>query len=70
MGRRDPGSCAQEETGEMIEQCHHRQRTHSVIQPRKLFVQPNTFIVNDEVVLKEYSTTPEGVLESFIERSI
>ncbi|KAL6298245.1 aflatoxin-detoxifizyme [Sparassis latifolia] len=36
--------------------------------PRKIFVQPNTFVENDEVVLKEYPLTPAGVIESFIER--
>ena len=39
-------------------------------QPRKVFVQPNTFVENGEVVLKEYPSTPEGVIESFIERGI
>ncbi|PSR74920.1 hypothetical protein PHLCEN_2v9454 [Hermanssonia centrifuga] len=39
-------------------------------QPRKLFCQPNTFVVNGEVELKEYPLTPEGVIESFIERNI
>ncbi|KZT11356.1 aflatoxin-detoxifizyme [Laetiporus sulphureus 93-53] len=38
--------------------------------PRKIFVQPNTFIVDDEVVLKEYPLTPAGVIESFIERRL
>ncbi|KAF7792994.1 hypothetical protein EIP86_004099 [Pleurotus ostreatoroseus] len=38
--------------------------------PRKVFVQPNTFVVNGEVELKEYPLTPEGVIESFIERDI
>jgi len=38
--------------------------------PRKIFVQPNTFIQDGEVVLKEYPLTPAGVLESFIEREI
>ncbi|KAG9226318.1 hypothetical protein CCMSSC00406_0003197 [Pleurotus cornucopiae] len=38
--------------------------------PRKLFVQPNTFIVGDEVEFKEYPLTPAGVIESFIERSL
>ncbi|KAF9818936.1 hypothetical protein IEO21_02474 [Rhodonia placenta] len=38
--------------------------------PRKIFVQPNTFIDNDEVVLKEYPLTPAGVIESFIERQL
>lgn len=39
-------------------------------QPRKIFVQPNTFIENDEVVLKEYPLTIPGVIESFIERQL
>ncbi|KAI5124508.1 hypothetical protein M0805_003032 [Coniferiporia weirii] len=39
-------------------------------QPRKQFVQPNTFIVNGEVELKEYPLTPEGAIESFIERDL
>lgn len=39
-------------------------------QPRKVFVQPNTFVENGEVVLKEYPSTPEGVIESFIERGL
>lgn len=40
------------------------------VQPRKVFVQPNTFVENGEVVLKEYPSTPEGVIASFIERGI
>ncbi|EIM90016.1 aflatoxin-detoxifizyme [Stereum hirsutum FP-91666 SS1] len=39
-------------------------------QPRKIFVQPNTFIENDEVVLKEYPLTAAGAIESFIERKL
>jgi len=39
-------------------------------QPRKIFVQPNTFLVNGEVQLKEYDMTPAGAIESFIERNI
>lgn len=39
-------------------------------QPRKVFCQPNTLIVNGEVVLKEYPLTPIGVIESFIERKL
>ncbi|KAF9792408.1 aflatoxin-detoxifizyme [Thelephora terrestris] len=38
--------------------------------PRKIFIQPNTFIENDEVVLKEYPLTSAGVIESFIERKL
>ncbi|KAI0934329.1 hypothetical protein AcV5_006205 [Taiwanofungus camphoratus] len=38
--------------------------------PRKIFVQPNTFIVDGEVVLKEYPLTPAGVIESFVERQL
>ncbi|ESK93921.1 dipeptidyl peptidase iii [Moniliophthora roreri MCA 2997] len=39
-------------------------------QPRKIFMQPNTFIVNDEVQLKEYPLTTAGIIESFIERRL
>ncbi|KLO18539.1 aflatoxin-detoxifizyme [Schizopora paradoxa] len=39
-------------------------------QPRKQFVQPNTFIINDEVELREYPLTPEGAIQSFIERKL
>ncbi|KAG5652743.1 hypothetical protein H0H81_003884 [Sphagnurus paluster] len=38
--------------------------------PRKIFVQPNTEIVDGEVVLKEYPLTCAGVIESFIERKL
>ncbi|KAG6890703.1 hypothetical protein C0995_005076 [Termitomyces sp. Mi166 len=39
-------------------------------QPRKIFVQPNTQLIEGEVVLKEYPLTPAGVIESFIERKL
>ncbi|KAI9509375.1 aflatoxin-detoxifizyme [Russula earlei] len=40
--------------------------------PRKLFVQPNTFIQDGdgEVVLRDYPLTPAGVIQSFIERKV
>ncbi|PPQ66069.1 hypothetical protein CVT26_010811 [Gymnopilus dilepis] len=38
--------------------------------PRKLFVQPNTFVENDKVILKEYPLTPVGVIQSFIDRKL
>ncbi|KAF9260465.1 aflatoxin-detoxifizyme [Marasmius fiardii PR-910] len=38
--------------------------------PRKIFMQPNTFIVDDEVQLKEYPLTSAGIIESFIERKL
>lgn len=38
--------------------------------PRKIFVQPNTALVNDTVVLKEYPLTPSGVIQSFVERNL
>jgi len=38
--------------------------------PRKIFVQPNTVIVNEETQLKDYPLTPAGVIESFIERGM
>jgi len=37
---------------------------------RKLFVQPNTFVQDGEVVLKDYPLTPAGVVQSFVERKI
>jgi dipeptidyl-peptidase-3 len=33
-------------------------------------VQPNTFIKDGQVQLKDYPLTPAGVIESFIERGI
>jgi len=39
-------------------------------QPRKIFVQPNTFVKGDDVELKEYPLTPEGAIQSHIERAI
>ncbi|KAG8954151.1 hypothetical protein FRC04_000371 [Tulasnella sp. 424] len=43
-------------------------------QPRKLFLQPNTVITGDgdnqDVELKEYPLTSEGIIQSFIERDI
>ncbi|KAF8894608.1 aflatoxin-detoxifizyme [Infundibulicybe gibba] len=38
--------------------------------PRKVFVQPNTFIVDGEVELREYPLNAAGVIESFIERAL
>ncbi|KAF8628356.1 hypothetical protein AX15_003891 [Amanita polypyramis BW_CC] len=39
-------------------------------QPRKIFVQPNTFVINGEVELKDYPLTCAGVIESFIDRNL
>ncbi|GAA5867247.1 hypothetical protein JCM8547_003134 [Rhodosporidiobolus lusitaniae] len=36
--------------------------------PRKIFVQPNTRIVNGEVELVEYEVSVKGVIQSFVER--
>ncbi|KJA27223.1 hypothetical protein HYPSUDRAFT_35833 [Hypholoma sublateritium FD-334 SS-4] len=38
--------------------------------PRKIFVQPNTVLVDDKIVLKEYPLTPAGVIQSFVERKL
>ncbi|KAH7888205.1 peptidase family M49-domain-containing protein [Phlebopus sp. FC_14] len=38
--------------------------------PRKMMLQPNTFVVNGEVELKEYPLTPAGMIESLIERNL
>ena len=37
-------------------------------QPRKVYVQANTILEGDEVKLKEYDATPEGMIQSFAER--
>ncbi|KAI6035661.1 peptidase family M49-domain-containing protein [Pisolithus orientalis] len=39
-------------------------------QPRKMMLQPNTFVVDGEVVLKEYPLTAGGMIESLIERNL
>lgn len=36
--------------------------------PRKVFVQANTYLEGDQVVLKEYEATPEGMIQSFVDR--
>ncbi|KAK5120916.1 hypothetical protein LTR85_005700 [Meristemomyces frigidus] len=36
--------------------------------PRKVFVQANTFLEGDKVVLKEYEASPEGMIQSFVDR--
>lgn len=38
--------------------------------PRKIFIQPNTVLIDGEVQLKEYPLTCEGVIQSFIERRL
>ncbi|KAJ3545178.1 hypothetical protein NMY22_g2550 [Coprinellus aureogranulatus] len=38
--------------------------------PRKVFVQPNTFIVDGEVELRDYPLTTEGLIQSYIEKNI
>ncbi|KAK3056253.1 hypothetical protein LTR09_002760 [Extremus antarcticus] len=36
--------------------------------PRKVFVQVNTILEGDSVVLKEYEATPAGMIQSFVDR--
>lgn len=43
---------------------------HPLYQPRKIFIQPNTVLIDGEVQLKEYPPTCEGVIQSFIERRL
>ena len=38
--------------------------------PKWVFVQPNTFLRGDEVVLKEYEPTARGVVHSWPERAV
>ncbi|KAI7862371.1 dipeptidyl-peptidase 3 [Spinellus fusiger] len=49
---------------------HVRDVVLSVKQPRKVFVQGNTFIENGVAVFKEYEPTPAGMIQSFIERRV
>lgn len=39
-------------------------------QPRWVFVQANTFLEGDDVLLKEYDATPQGVTQSWAERNV
>ncbi|KAI4120527.1 MAG: hypothetical protein LQ338_006955 [Usnochroma carphineum] len=39
-------------------------------QPKWVFVQANTFLGAEGVILKEYPATPEGVLQSWVQRDI
>jgi dipeptidyl-peptidase III len=39
-------------------------------QPRRLFVQPNTKIVDGEVVLVEYEESCAGIIQSWAEREV
>ncbi len=39
-------------------------------QPKWVFVQANTFLEGDEVTLKEYEPTNEGVVQSWAERAV
>ncbi|GBM56912.1 Dipeptidyl peptidase 3 [Araneus ventricosus] len=36
--------------------------------PRRMFVQANTFLESDKVKLKTYPSTPEGMIQSWMER--
>lgn len=39
-------------------------------QPRKSFVQGNTFVEGDQVKLKEYEASTVGMIQSFVERHV
>ncbi|KAF8338075.1 aflatoxin-detoxifizyme, partial [Cantharellus anzutake] len=41
-----------------------------LLNPRKIFVQPNTVVVDGEVQLKEYALDAAGTIQSFVERDI
>ena len=43
---------------------------HYSFQPRKIFVQPNTVVVDGKVELREYSLDAAGAIQSFVERDI
>lgn len=42
----------------------------AIKEPRMVFVQANTFLDGDQVTLKEYNTTVEGVVQSWAERAV
>ena len=39
-------------------------------QPKWVFVQANTFLAGEEVALREYDPTPQGVFQSWAERRV
>lgn len=49
-----------------------RQVVMQTRQPRKLFVQPNTFVQGDEeeVIFRDYELTTKGIIQSWVERDI
>ena len=38
--------------------------------PRWVFVQPETFLEGEKVILKKYDATPQGVIQSWAEREL
>ncbi|KAI8976276.1 dipeptidyl peptidase III [Pilobolus umbonatus] len=47
-----------------------RDKVMAAKQPRKAFVQGNTFIEDGKVVLKEYEATATGLIQSYVERQV
>jgi len=37
---------------------------------KRVFVQPNTFLVGDDVVLRDYEESPQGMIRSWAEREV
>ena len=55
----------------LVSHCGSPRIMHMIfLQPRKIFVQPNTHVVDGEVQLKEYPLTAAGVVQSFVERKV
>jgi dipeptidyl-peptidase III len=55
-----------------VDGCHleWRRIVLSKKQPRLNYVHANTFLRNDQVVLKEYAATSEGIIQSWAERGV
>lgn len=50
--------------------CQWRSIVIASQEPRQIFVQPNTFLIDGKVVLKEYEPTVEGMLQSWAARDV
>lgn len=43
---------------------------NAIQEPKRVFVQANTFLEGDQATIREYSATVEGVVQSWAERAV